>query len=174
MSRDSTIAIQFVHLMGLAPSFCAVFGQHAGRTPYTPRANVATQRQGCHKGKTLQCVAFHSFTRRPEFSRFLLRYPASSRSKHDEKLGFLTIHRRQCSAPYCLTRRHTRQQHQANTPPIGISASSALAVMSVSLVAQLRPRGSVFLTARHEINTQPRSPAASFIPCCAAGGGCHA
>jgi len=91
MSRDSTIAIQFLHLMGRASSFFAVLMQRSGRSPYTPRSNVATQRQGCHRGNSLRCVAFHSFTHALQFSRFLVRYPSANDSKRIEKLGVLSL-----------------------------------------------------------------------------------
>ena len=161
-------------IQSMRRTLCTALRQRLGRIPYAPASKVAMQRQDIRPVIWLQCVANHRGTLKPAFSRYLLRYLARSLSIADGLLGNLTVHFRQCSFPCCLTRRQIRQQHQANTPPIGSSASSAFAVMSVSLVAQLRPETGVFLTARHEINTQPRSPAAGFIPCCTAVGGCHA
>ena len=69
------------------PPDSAVLAQRSGRSPYTPRSNVATQRQGCHRGNSLRCVAFHSFTHALQFSRFLVRYPRGNDSKRVDKLG---------------------------------------------------------------------------------------
>lgn len=73
----------------------------------------------------------------------------------EESLHGLPIARR-----YVLMRRHTRQQHQANTAPIAISASSVLTrSMSTPLVRQssLDLRDSLFLTSAHRSNTQQRT-----------------
>jgi len=146
----------------------------AGRIPYSLRSNVAISQQ-CLRASILRLRApRHSGALKAQFFRYLERYQARWSSMRDGLLALLTVHLRQFSFPYCLTRRQIRQQHQANTTAIASSASSAFAVMSVSLFAQLRPETGVFLTARHEINTQPRKAVAGLVPCCTAGGGCHA
>ena len=139
------------HLQG------AALGQRLDRSPYATAPNVAMRIQGNPETKVKQRATCHRGTLKAHFFSFLLRYPRRGLSYADEYLGNLTYHRRPRSVADCLTRRHTRQQHQAKTPPIGISASSALAVMSVSLAFELRPRPTLFLTARHEINTQQRT-----------------
>jgi hypothetical protein len=81
----------------------------------------------------------------------------------------LSSHCFQCAARYARTRRHTRQQHQPNTTPIAISASSAFTRSIVAPLACDRSidRGeSVFLTVGHKLNTQQRR--ASSKNCAAA------
>jgi hypothetical protein len=142
---------------------CAVLGQLLDSDLYAYRPRVAMQRRDHRPVISLQCVGDHKGTLKPEISSSLLRYSPRWCSKRSEKLGHRTHDRLRCSES-ALTRRHTRQQHQPNTSPIGTSASSALCSISrpLSWMSSIDRGEGVFLTASHEFNTQQRRAARNY------------
>lgn len=65
----------------------AVLPQRFGRIPYALTSKVAMQRRDHRPVISLQCVAFHRGTLKPDFFSFPLRYPACSLSKRSSSLG---------------------------------------------------------------------------------------
>jgi len=155
---------------------CTALGQCLGRSPYSPTSFVAMRLQGNHYRLMSTCALVHKVDSSREKHRFSLRYPAGWRSKQSRSEAVLSTHLLEYSCRYARTRRHTRQQHQPNTRPIAISASSALTRSIVAPLACDRSidRGeSVFLTVGHKLNTQQRR--ARSKNCAAAKlGGSHA
>lgn len=69
---------------------CAVLRQRLESDLYAYRPKVAMQRRDHRPVISLQCVADHRGTSKPEISSILLRYPARWRSKRPGSSGLLT------------------------------------------------------------------------------------
>lgn len=74
------------------PPACAALGQRLGRIPYAHRTTVAMKRRAVRPVISLQCVADHRGTLKPEFFRFLLRYLSSWLRRAPTKLGLRSQH----------------------------------------------------------------------------------
>ena len=65
----------------------AVLPQRFGRITYTPKSKVAMQRRDHRPVISLQCVANHTITVKPDFLSSRLRYPACSRRMRSNSSG---------------------------------------------------------------------------------------